>query len=420
MTPEQIVEFKKQFGAEAATEMQKLADAIEKRLNDAWANFQKGLITPDEFEEIKKEVKGIKLEELNQKLADLEEVAKTQGNLINELKEKGGKDKTISLTDFFESKIEQIKEMRKARSGFFEVTGAELKAAGVTSISGSVQDMDAPPGSPYLPGIGGPELQIFEIQRNPNFILNHVNVGRTNQVRLAWINETAYEGTPGTEIAEAGAKPLTQHKFKVEFSTAKKAAAYIELTEEFDADVPGLATAVRRMLSNDVIRAFDDQVQANVIAVARPYEIAQLDGAIQNANLWSALRAMQGQVGYYNFQTNTFAINPLTGVKLDEQKSSEGTYLLPPYMASMRAQTVEANKVAVDYALVGDLKQYNVDILKDLVISVGWINDNFINNKFCVLAEMRYHSYISDNRKKAICYDSVEDVKDQIDGGDSV
>jgi hypothetical protein len=314
--------------------------------------------------------------------------------------------------------------LRGKQQGFFEVTGKQLKAAGVTSIgsagSGSIADMASVPGSAYLPGLGGMELQMFDIVRNPNFIINHVNVGRTNQFRLAWINEIDYQGLPSAVIPEGGAKPLTQHKFQVEFSTAKKAAAYIELTEEFDTDVPGLATAVRRMLTADVIRAFDDQIQADVIAKAHPYEITQLNAQIPFANRWSALRAMMGQVGFYNFITNTIAINPLTAVQLDESKNTLGTYLLPPYMDTIRPMLVEANKILYGNALVGDLMQYNVDIYKDFTLRVGWINDDFIYNKFAVLGELRYHSYISDARRKAIVYDGISKVVNQIKGSGSI
>ena len=422
MTPEQLKDFTEKFGKEAAIEMKALADAVEGRLNKAFDEKTKGLITEAQFEEIKNEVKEGKLTELNVKIAELEGITKDQGAIINELKENGGKAaKPKTLEQFFEEKLEEIKTMRNAKSGQFLVTGAMLKAAGVTSIAGSIQDMNPlPGGSPYAPGIGGAELQLFDIMRNPQFILNHVNVGKTNQFRLAWINETDYQGLPDTNIAEGGLKPLTQHKFQVEFSTAKKAAAYIELTEEFDTDVPGLATAVRRMLTADVLRQFDDQIQADVIAVARPYEITELNNQIVKANLWSALRAMIGQVGHYNFNANTIGVNPLTAVAIDESKNDNGTYLIPPYMARVQSMMVEANKVAYGYAFVGDLRQYNVDIYKDFEMTVGWINDDFIRNKFAVLGELRYHSYISNNRKKAICYANLHTVQETIDTAGSL
>lgn len=427
MTDIQLKEFTEKFGKDAAVEMKTLADAAEKRLNDAFEAKMKGFITAEQFEEVKKSVGGEELTKLNEKLQKMEDVSREQGIIINTLKETGGnRPVQKSLQQFFEGTIkvegkevnfmDKVKELRAKHSGFIEITATELKAAGVTSISGTIAD-NAAIVSPYLPGIGGPELQLFDIVRNPNFITTRVNLGRTNQFRLAWINEIDYQGTPLTAIAEGAAKPLTQHRFQVEFSTAKKAAAYIELTEEFDTDVPGLATAVRRMLTQDVLRAWDDQIQTDVIAAAHPYEITALNGLIDFARAWDAILAMMGQVGSYNFVPDTVAMNYLTDVLVETSKNKNASYLNPPFADRVQNLMVFANKLAIRKALVGDLKQYNVDIYKDFTLRVGWINDDFINNKFAVLGELRYHSYISDTRKKALCYDDLYETLTTIDGG---
>lgn len=435
MTPEQIKEFTEKFGKEAALEMKTLGEAIEKRLNDAAIEREKGFITEKEFSEVKDSIKANELTDLNKKMADLEEIAKEQGIIINTLKETGGRPVQKSLQEFFGGKIkaieagkeveidfmERVKQLRDAKTGFIDISGNMLKAAGVTSISNvlnqaSIADQATSIGSPYLPGLGQ-ELQLFDIARNPNFIITRVNLGRTNQFRLAWINEIDFLGTVDTAIAEGGAKPLTQHRFQVEFSTAKKAAAYIELTEEFDTDVPGLATAVRRMLGMDVMRAFDDQIQTDVIAAAHPFEITSLNGLIQDAAGWDAIMAMIGQVGSYNYTPDTVAMNYLTDVLLETSKDNNAAYLIPPFLDRFQSMLAFANKLAFRKALVGDLKQYNVDIYKDFTLRVGWINDDFIKNKFAVLGEIRYHSYISDARKKAICYDDIYETLTTIDGG---
>jgi hypothetical protein len=69
--------------------------------------------------------------------------------------------------------------------------------------------------------------------------------------------------------------------------------------------------------------------------------------------------------------------------------------------------------------LVGDLKQYHVDIYKDFILKIGWINDELIHNKFAIVGELRYHSYISDARKKALVYDSLAGVASRISGSGS-
>jgi hypothetical protein len=440
MDKAQLDQFVAEFGVQAGTKMKEYAAQIEKDLNAKHEELMKGSITKDQFEAYKTSLsappakegeQGGLLYELNKELIKVQEASKAQGTematILSALKETKGVPKgiqeffgeTIKMPTGAEGKVlDMMKQIQRAGQGFIEFTGAQLKAAGITSISGSVQAMTNPPTSPYLPGLNGTPLEFFEIMRNPNWITTRVDLGRTDSFRLAWVNETDYQGTPGTAVAEGGAKPLTQHKFKVELSEAKKAAAYIELTEEFEKDVPQLATIVRRLLQQDVMRAWDDQVQQDVIDAAYGYDITQLNGKIAYANYWSALRAMEGQIGFYNFTADTVAINPLTGVITDEQKSKvNGVYLLPPYLARMQDKMIEANKVAFDYALVGDLKQYKVDIYLDFVLKIGWINDNLIQNKFCIVGELRYHSYISDNRKRALVYDNIPAIVDTINDG---
>src|SRR5690606_12788136 len=122
-----------------------------------------------------------------------------------------------------------------------------------------------------------------------------------------------------------------EHRFKVRLSEAKKAAAHMILTEEFAEDVPSLYDDVRNLLRADVLRAFDDQLQVGMQAAARPYNITGLNN-VQDANLWDALLALVTQVGYYNFQPNTIALNWITDALLKTQKNINGTYLTPSFM----------------------------------------------------------------------------------------
>jgi hypothetical protein len=429
MTPEQYNALVEQFGKDAGAKIKEMSDQLETKLNDKYKEVVAGKMTTEDFNKFK----ANELKELNDRLAEAEKLAdivKQQGLQINKLQEgKATDDAGISLEEFFEKNLDKIKEVFKAKSGVIEWSSEDMKKAGVkffnprskvaaaTTVAGSVGALPNAPSNPYLPGLGGSDLELFDLVYNPNFILNRVDVGRTNQSRLAWINETSFEGTVLTNILEGGEKPLVQHKFNVEFSTAKKAAAYIILTDEFEADLPGLATAVRRMLQQDVLRAFDDAIQLLVIAAARPYEITGLDGKVPFTTLFDAMGALLAQVGFYNFTPNTLGLNTVTSWEAMMDKDGEGRYLNPPFMSRLNGLLVEANKIAIGYGLAGDLTQFKVDIYKDFTISVGWINDQFITNKFSILGELRYHSYISENRKKAIVYNSLLAVQQKITAG---
>lgn len=407
MNQEELKKLTEEVGKQAAEEIKKVSEAAEQKINAQIESVKTGSMTKAEFEEYKKEA----LSEVNATLKKLEDVSKEQGNKINTLIANPQSAQRKSFEDFIIEQAPTIKKL-KEEGKMMEITATQLKAAGVTSIGNSIQDMTSPPGSPYAPGINN-QLEIFDIMRNPNYVLNQVDMGRTDQSRLAWANETDYQGAPD-EVTEGGSKPLTQHKFQVELSTAKKMAAYINITDEFDQDLPAFATQVRRMLQEDVFRGWDSAVQAALITSAKSFEITDLNGLVPNAQYWSALRAMWAQVASYNFVPNSIGINPITGVLLDESKTTQGEYLIPPYFQSFRNVITEANKVAVGNAFVGDLKQFKVDVYKEFVLKMGWINDDLIKNQFTIVGEVRYHRYISDARKKAICYDTLATVQNLI------
>lgn len=370
-------------------------------------------MTTADFDAFKTE----QLAKVNEQLATIEKlegVIKEQGNKINQVLEKSAPN-SKTFEQWIIEQAPLIKELRTSNK-MVEFTASALKAAGVTSISGSIQDMTSPPGSPYAPGIGGPDLEIFNIARNPNFILNQVDLGRTDKARLAWANETSEQGLPA-EVLEGAAKPEIQNIFQVEISQSKKIAAYYEITEEFNDDLPNFATNIRRLLETRVLRGWDDAIQAAVIAASTAYSAAPLNGSIPFANYWDAIYAMLAQVRVNNYIPNTVDIHPYTNVKMQGDKTREGIYLLPSFKDEIQRMLLQGNKISVDNALVGDLKQYKVDVYKEFVIKIGWINDNFITNKFCVLGEIRYHRYISDARKTAIINGNLGNIRGLLDGG---
>ena len=393
-------------GKEATEKTKAAMKEAEVQINAKAEEFKKGLMTEKSFEDFKKE----QLEPINTTLKTLEDAAKEQGNKMNALFEKSTPN-SKTLEQFIMEKKDQLTELRSSGK-FIEFTGAQLKAAGVNSISGAI-----PTPSPYAPGIAGP-LEIFDIVRNPNFITSKVDLGSTNQARLAWANEQLLIQGVGAmaNILEGGLKPQTQHTFTIETSVAKKAAGWIELTDEFEQDLPNFASNIRRQLQIDVERAWDDQIQLDVQAAAHSYDILGLNGEVVAANRWDAIMAMMAQIGSYNFIPNAVALNWITNVEVQTSKSSFNEYLLPPFAPMINSLLSYANKMSVGSALVGDLKQYHVDIYKDFILKMGWINDELIYNKFAIVGELRYHSYISTARKYALVYDSLSTVAGKIKG----
>lgn len=412
--------------------LSKLNDGVQTKLDAMKAETQgkidaavqkatEGKMSAADFEAFKKD----ELANLTKKASTLEDAIRTQGDKINGLEADKPAEVGKSVEEIIEENIPKLKELYQAGSGFIKVG---LKAATIgtigklTSVGNSIASMDAPLGSPYAPGIGGAPLTLYDIVRNPNFVTNYVNMGRTNQSRLAWINELLYNGSPAI-VAEGGAKPLTGHTFKVEYSVARKAAAYIQVTDEFDADVPNLATQVRRMLQNDVLRFFDDTIQTDVIAAATQLTsiaTGALSGffhQVYDATFWDALLIMGTSVRLANFIPNVSLLNPVLWGKMQMGKDTVGRYNYPSQDFQNTLNPRQGNKIFGDNAIVGDLQQFNVDIYEDFTLKMGWINDDFIHNQFAIVGEIRFHDYISNARKTAIVYGNAKYIAEQANGG---
>lgn len=417
LTEQQFNDLVSKVGNEAATQIKKQFADSEKSINDKIADVTKGVMTSAAFETFKAE----ELAKVSEQLQKVEDALKEQGTVINAMKDSTpAQPKTLENVLSDENTIKEIKEVLRKGQGNVEISlsGVTLKTAGSQSVGNSIQAMTPPPNSPYLP-MAAPldATNFFGIIYNPNFIINYVNRGRTNFSRLPWVNETSVEGG-ATQVQEGAAKPLWNTRFKVEMSEAKKTAAMSTITEEFDQDLPGFTTIVQRLLTETVARKWDDDVYAAVIAAATGYTITGLNGKIDDANYYDALRAGIAQIGKNNFNANFIGVNPVTNALIEMQKSAtDRLYLQPPFLQRILSMLREGNKVAEDQALVGDITQFNVDVYKDMVLKVGYNLDDFQRNQFSVIAEVRYHDYISNNRKTALAYYDLSDTVALIDSG---
>lgn len=417
LTEQQFTDLVDKVGKESATRIKTEFATVEKNINDKITDVQKGLMTSAEFATFKTE----ELSKVTDQLQKVEDALKTQGTIINEMKENAPvQPKSLDQLISEPKTLEAIKAVQKAGTGNVEISlaGVAFKTAGSTSVGNSVQPMSNPPNSPFLPTVNVLDAtNFYGIVYNPNFIINYVNRGRTNTSRLAWVNETSVEGA-ATQVQEGAPKPLWNTRFKVEMSEAKKTAAMSTITEEFDQDLPGFTTIVQRLLTETVGRKWDDDVYTAVIAAATAYTMTGLNGQVDDSNLYDALRAMLAQVGKNNYNANFIGINPVTAALVEMQKSAtDRLYLTPPFLQRLQSIMREGNKAAEGYALVGDISQFNVDVYKDMVLKIGYNLDDFQRNQFSVIAEVRYHDYISTNRKPALVYDQLTRIRTLIDSG---
>jgi hypothetical protein len=457
MTDLELKAIKDKVAADAKVAFEKqnseLQSQVEEKVNAAFEKLTKGTIT----KEVCQQIVADATKEYGEKATKLEGILREQGDKLNGLVEKikAPTESMYDIGDLLKPYIPQLKEIYRAGSGFITIdakskkdaAGAELKhpewaaaqhasqqtsrrKAAETSVANSILTMTPSLASPYAPGIDLTPLTIYEIARNPIFVSSYTDIGTTDLSRLAWINETQLLGLP-TIVTEGAQKPLTQRTFTVQYSIAKKIAAYIGITEEFDQDLPYLSTAVRRLLQMDIVRAWDLQVQADVQANATQLNfttalgpnaqtIAPLKASIFDATYYDALFTMGTAVRMGNFIPNVSLVHPITMTKMLTTKDAYGRYNVPPEDLMRQINPMQGNNLSPDYALVGDLKQFKVDIYEDFSLKIGWINDDMIRNQFTVVAEVRFHDYISTNRTGAIMYADAKYLAEQLNGSSDV
>jgi hypothetical protein len=416
MTEKQYADLVEKIGKDGAQLIDKKLGGAKGEIAEIVKNAIKGVYaTPQEMEA----AVNAALTEVKATLTRLEGIATKQGEDLNNIKDKTTSQKVgKTLEEVLTEVAPKVKALFNQGMGNIEIPLSQiaLKTAGLVSIGNTIQPMTPPPNSPYLPGIGN-SLELFEIINNPNFAVNFVDMGRTNLAFLPWANQTTTEGG-ATAVQEGALKPLWNPRFKVEMSEAKKIAAMATITEEFDQDLPGFTTLVKRLLMDEVMRKFDDAIYAAVIAVAPGFSITGLNGQIDDANLWDAIGAGLAQVSKNNYVANFIGLNPITMWRVWMTKTAvERQYQSPPFLGKIMDKLAESNKVAENYALIGDLNQYKVDIYKEPMLKVGWNNDDFQRNQFSVVAEIRYHNYISDIRKVGLVYYNLNTIRSQIDSG---
>lgn len=353
-------------------------------------------------------------DQLNEKTeGTLKNILVKQGNKITELEgklSKGGNGVIKSMIQFLDGYKEKFAEIKKAKSG-----SIEMHFKTVTSISGSTS-VPSVPANPYFP-MPTDTGEFVDIQLPKLFILDIIDKGETTSPALLWTEQGA-SVFGAAIVSEGSVKPFTTKKAIRRVSQYAKIAAVLTITEELEKDVPKLATEIKRLFTDEVMRTQHNQILADVIAAAPGYVNTALNGLIQAPDNYGAIGAAVAQIQALNFEPDFLAINPNDFWRMNLTKDSLGRYNIPPFvsidMGNMRyAQlTLVVNPaIAVGQFLVGQAKTYKVDVYEDYTLRIGYINDDFARNQYSAVGEVKQHSYIATNRVNAWCYAAFDTIK---------
>jgi hypothetical protein len=118
-----------------------------------------------------------------------------------------------------------------------------------------------------------------------------------------------------------------------------------------------------------------------------------------------------------HYMPNIVLINPVDFfVQLVGAKDADGLPLYPQagLFNEVRIGGIVIKpwiKIPVGKIFVADMTKYNVVNYVPFSVRIGWINDQFITNKFTMVGESRYFQYVKNLDQAAFVYDDIATVK---------
>lgn len=265
---------------------------------------------------------------------------------------------------------------------------------------------------------------VFDIRRVEPTFWDYIPKGRTTLETYPFVNKKVpAESGAAAFIGPGVAKPGVSFTFEVEKSNAKKVAVSMKMATELLEDIDGMTSYVQAELAYQLKAKVNTTLMTGVESSTVPAGVQTFSLGFTtsglstvNPNNWDCARAVIAQMraAFINGPIVIF-MNPIDIANMDMEKAiSQGTYL------GINARPIPGGVIVEDYNVpVGFLQAIALDALKtliykDFVMTFGWENDDFTKNLVTVVAEMRIHSFHSDNDAAAFVYDDFADIKSQI------
>lgn len=389
------------------TRFKNLEDSFVKAQNDL-AEAQKNNASKDEILKLTKSIQtqGEAFDSFVETMKE-RQVASVQKQFSEFLKENKGK-----LEEIVENKTGEIRFVPKV-------------VGDITTGSGT--DVDAPPLDVST------NLGTFNM-RNDSSLLNLASVSNTNSPSLPYTELTPKEGGYGF-VAEGATKPQIDWKWENRWETPVKAAAHEILTEEAVTDFARLESVARTYLAvqHDLFKVngiyFGDGTGANptgATVYARTFNATNLTDVfpVGTSNFMDVVNAIitdiyttQAYTDEAHYMPNIVLINPVDFfTQLVGAKDNDGLPLYPQagLFNEVRIGGIVIKpwiKIPLGKIFVADMTKYNVVNYVPFSVRIGWINDQFITNKFTMVGESRYFSYVKNLDQAAFVYDDIATVQ---------
>lgn len=233
----------------------------------------------------------------------------------------------------------------------------------------------------------------------PLAVINIIPQGTTNQVAVVYMEETTFTNA-AQETAESGTYQEGAVAFTARTANVKKIAVYIPITDELMEDAPQAESYVNNRLGFMVRQRLDSQLIVgdgtgdNLTGIISAAGVqTQAVGADSEADAAHKAMTKVQAVGFAD--ADNYILHPNNWQKIRLVKTSTGEYIYgAPWEAGRGTlwglPVLPTTAITSGTGLVGGFAPWcQYFTKKDLTISVGFINDQFIKGQLCIRAELR-------------------------------
>ena len=369
-------------------------------------------------EESTKSVEEVR--ELKKALAD-------QAELIDGFESKENKETFVNeVSKFIEENHDKIKSIQSAGSGLVEFTSKVVGT--VTTANGTNPD--------GIPDIVGTQLAPpSSVGLRGNWVDALTSTVNTNLTAYPY-TETLPKDGDFSFLAEEEIKPEIDFEWKTRYAEPVKTAAWIKLSTEVTQDVTSIQSIAQDLLrkKHDLKRQqgilFGTGINnepTGATVYGRTFVAGSMALGVVNPNIMDAINACITDIytthnyeDEMSYMASLVTLNPVDFyLQFVAVKNADGNPLYPT--ASLFNQvniggiTIRPERdIPVGKIFVADMSKYNTTNYIGYTVKIGYVNDDFIKNRFVILGESRFHAFVKELDKQAFIYDDIATIKTAI------
>lgn len=255
------------------------------------------------------------------------------------------------------------------------------------------------------------QTMLKEKPQRPLSILDVLPTLPTGSNAVDYVVESTYTEAAAF-VAEKAAKPESTLTFTRATANVGTVAHYLVVTEQIMEDVPYLRALINTRLGDGVLRKLEEYVingdgtggnpivgLLNTAGIgARVHATAPFGNSLGTTgdNLFDTIRYAIADLTLKFYRPDIISYNAILSAKFDTAKDAEGRYIMsydPVVKRMWNLRVVEAGGTLIPTGTAMVLDSQKSCTLFDRGtrrVDIGWINDQFIKNQFCIRGEGRF------------------------------